>query len=171
MPYDLHMAADNHFPTLVGKLKLEHFIAYLNDNGWREIEEAHNDRLRFELAGESHPYVLMLPSSNQASQVRKQMQFAVFNLSGIEDRQPIEIVRDMLTATIQPPAVAPSTGTIRLKFRNLQAGTMILKVATRPDANTLMPGEAIEIVCPASSETIEIGFGTSAIEIDDQSVR
>ena len=168
MPYDLHMAAENHFPTLVSKLKLEHFTAYLSDNGWRETHEAHNDLLRFELAGDSHPYVLMLPRSNQAPKLRKQIQFAVFNLSGIEDRQPIEIVRDLLAATAQPTAAVPSEEMVHLRFRNLQADAVTLTVASRPAANTLMSGEAMEILCRPSEATIEIGFAADAIEIDDQ---
>ena len=163
------MSADSSIQELFTQLRVEHFLAYLPNNGWRNAPRRASGLLRFELPDDSDsPYVLDLPDSDQTRQSHKLLQRAIHNLSGIEDRQPREIVIDLLTCSAQPPATAQADGTVRLRIRNQHDGSLDLRVASRPSDVTLMEGEAMEIVCQISPEGIvEIVHSAGALQIDD----
>jgi hypothetical protein len=166
------MPAEN-IHTLFAQLRLEHFLVYLPDNGWCRAPEQREDRMRFELpdadAPGEPPYVLLLPRSNQSPKCMKQLQKAIYNLSGIEKRQPIEIIRDLFSfdpATV--PAARPQPP-IRVRLHNLHTTEMTLQIASRTNDNTLLPGEAIEILYyPSEGALVEIGFMGSTVQINDQ---
>ncbi|MDC0935915.1 hypothetical protein OAS39_06490 [Pirellulales bacterium] len=171
------MTAQVNIQTLFSQLQLEQFLVYLPGNGWQSAPERRDDRVRFELPGEDHPFVLLLPNSNKSYQCKKLLQRAIYNLSGIEDRQPIDIIRDILAvearesaapaATPEPAtpaatspldanprpmaAVAPPTAgagsAVRLRLHNRDSQRMVVQVASRPGEISLQPDEAIEIVC------------------------
>ena len=56
------MDSEPSFQSLMARVELEHFLAYLACNGWQGVPEVRRDRLRFELPDRgSAPYVLLLP--------------------------------------------------------------------------------------------------------------
>ena len=162
------MSTDVNIRTLFAQLRLEHFLVYLPGNGWRGAPEVRGDRVRFELPDGEAPYVLLLPKSNQSHQCKKLLQTAIYNLSGIEDRQPVEIIRDLLSVDTSEIPASRTQPPVRLRLRNLHTTQLTLQIASRSADNLLMPGEAIEIVChPSEGDLVEIGFKGSTIQIDD----
>ena len=162
------MSSEN-IQTLFSQLRLEHFHVYLADNGWRGVPDVRSDRRRYELANGKDLFVLMLPISNQAVQCKKLLQRAIYNLSGIEDREPMEIVRDLLAIESESiPGVKP-VPPLKMRVRNHHSKELTVRITSRASGNTLMPGEALEIVYrPAEDDVIEIGVQDGLIEIDDQ---
>ena len=161
------MPTDVNIQTLFAQLRVEHFLVYLPGNGWRGAPEARGDRVRFELSTGESPYVLVLPSSNRTPQSKKLLQTAIYNLSGVEDRQPMEIIRDLLSVDAGVIPASPARPPIRLRLRNLHTTQLTLQIASRSADNRLMPGEVMEIVCqPTEGASVEIGFKGSTIQID-----
>lgn len=163
------MSVDVNINRLFARLRLEHFLVYLPGNGWRGAQEKHRDRVRFELPDDDSPYVLLLPRSADSRQCRKLLERAVYSLSGIENRQPIEILRDLLTETVGRPADTDATP-IRLRLRNRQDREITVAVASRSGDNSLMPGEAIEILYhPSPDDAVEITLQGDRVQIRDDS--
>jgi hypothetical protein len=172
------MSTDVNIQTLFAQIRLEHFLVYLPGNGWHGTPEIRADRLRFELSNNEAPFVLLLPRSNQSRQCKKLLQHAIYNLSGIEDRQPTEIIRDLLVVDTSETPACQTQQTVRVRLRNLHATQLNLQIASRSADNLLMPDETIEIVLypskggpskgdPLEENIIEIGFKGSTIQIDD----
>ena len=188
------MSAQANIQTLFSQLQLEQFLVYLPGNGWPSAPERRDDRVRFELPGDEHPFVLLLPTSNKSYQCKKLLQRAVYNLSGIEDRQPIEIIRDILAVEARPPAapasspeqsmpaekiplarspepigaVSPSQqgAGVRLRLHNRDSVRLVVQVAARSGEISLEPDEAIEIVChPLEGEMLDLGLKGAHIQI------
>jgi len=167
-PAAITMSTDANIQTLLAQLRLEHFLVYLPGIGWREAQEVRGDRLRFELPSSEAHYVLLLPRSNQSPQCKKLLLHAIYNLSGIEDRQPIQIIRDLLSVDTRETHACQTGQAVRLRLRNLHTTQLNLQIASRSADNLLMPGEAIEIVFQTSEgDVVEIGFRGSTILIDD----
>jgi len=167
------MSTEVNIQKLFAQLQLEHFLVYLTGNGWCGAPETRSDQMRFELCHRESSYVLLLPRSNQTRQCKKLLQHAIYNLSGIEDRQPTEIIRDLLAVDTSKTPGSQAGQPVRVRFRNLHTGKLNLQIASRSAENLLMPGEAIEIVLHPSKgdsldvNTIEIDFRGSSIQIDD----
>ena len=151
--------------TKFAQLRLEHFLVYLPKNGWKGALGVRRDRMRFELPDDPDPYVLILPSSNQIPYSQKLLQNAIYVLSGVEDRQPIEIIRDLLAT--DPGAIPASRipPVVRLRFQNLHSAQITLRIASRLTEYVLMPGEAIEIdpISSSGEFPVEIGVGDTLI--------
>ena len=192
------MSAQANIQTLFSQLQLEQFLVYLPGNGWQSAPERRDDRVRFELPGDEHPFVLLLPTSNKSYQCKKLLQRAIYNLSGIEDRQPIEIIRDILAVEARkPPApaaepvmaaekipiarspeptatVSPSQKGVgvRLRLHNRDSGRVVVQVAARPGEISLEPDEAIEIVChPQEGEMLDLGLKGSHVQVSRRAPR
>lgn len=167
------MAADVNIQSLFARLRMEHLLVYLTSKGWNSAHEVRPDRVRFELEDGENPFVLILPKSNQSMHAHSLLQKAVFSLSGIEDRQPADIMRDILSAS---PGDGPS-GKLRQRIRlrvcnNDLEDPLTLRIASRATENVLMPGEEIEIVVDQPDETsLQIGFSKTNIRINDRKTR
>lgn len=166
------MQADANIQSLFAQLRVEHFLAYLPDKGWEGAASKTPGQLRFELPDESEtPYVLDLPESGHAGQSLKLMQRAIHNLCGIEDRQPREIVIEMLSyepaSTPVSAQTAPSEG-VSLRVRNQRGERVELKVASRGAVATLMPHEAMEVVCRLGDDgVLEIVLHDGVVDVND----
>ena len=142
---------------MFAELTLEQFLVYLPGRGWSGAPEKRPDRVRFELPDGDDPFVLFLPKSNRSRNCQGMLQRAIYLLSGIEDREPVEIARDLLSTTSDAPMSAEATS-VRLRFHNSHSTAVTLHVTNRPAPSFLMPGESAEIVCEASPDV--------ALEID-----
>ena len=170
------MSANVNIQSLFAQLRLEHFHVYLAGRGWCRDDSTVGDVARFELPdGDDDPFVLLLPVSSRLPQCEDLLQRAVFNLSGIEDRQPAEIARDLLTVDIGNQGDNENFGRpterppLRLRLQNHDLEPLSLEIASRGGGHALMPGEAIEIVVHSTEgEPVEIGFQRSTIRIDDR---
>lgn len=149
--------------TLFAQLRLEQMLAYLPAGGWYGAEEGNPDRIRFQRANGDYgnaPFVLLLPRTSTAPQSRRLLQAAVYTLCDVEDRQPAEIIQDILSVEVAAPAAKPSAGKageFRLRLSNDFSTPLVLQVAERPGGCLLMPGETIEFVSqPPEGGTLDI---------------
>jgi hypothetical protein len=148
--------------TLFAQLRLEQLLAYLPETGWYDSEENHAERIRLHRANgddDNPPFVLFLPKTNTAPQARRMFQAAIYTLCDVEDRQPAEIIRDVLAAkvTAAPKTLAGKLGELRLRFTNDFSTPLVLQVAERPGGCLLMPGEAFEFMAqPPENGCLEI---------------
>lgn len=163
------MSQEFNIQTMFAQLEVEQFLVYLPGNGWRPAPEVRDNRMRFELPDGDSPYVLLLPTSGRSAQSRRLLQQAIYNLSCIEQRQPGEIIRDVIAVdTTSNPAPTPHTAKrpIRVRVHNGDTKPVVMKIADRGDANKLLAGEAREIVCHVADDgQIEICLGGATIEI------
>jgi hypothetical protein len=138
--------------TLFAQLRLEQMLAYLPTTGWYDSEEDHAERIRLHRANgddANPPFVLFLPKKNSSTQARRMFQAAIYTLCDVEDRQPAEIIRDILAVEVPAAAATPTgikPGEFRLRLSNDFSTPLVLQVAERPGGCLLMPGEAIEFV-------------------------
>ena len=89
--------------TLFAQLRLEQMLAYLPAGGWYGAEEGNPDRIRFQRVNGDNgnaPFVLLLPRTSTAPQSRRLLQAAVYTLCDVEDRQPAEIIQDILAVEV-----------------------------------------------------------------------
>jgi hypothetical protein len=149
--------------TLFAQLRLEQMLAYLPATGWYDSEEDHPERIRLHCpSGDigDTPFVLFLPRTNKAPQARRMFQAAIYTLCEVEDRQPAEIIRDILAVDVAPAAaksVASKSGELRLRLTNDSSEPLVLQVAERPGGCLLMPGEAFECVAqPPEGGSLDI---------------
>lgn len=138
--------------TLFAQLRLEQMLAYLPTTGWYDSEEGHAERIRLHRANGDDgnpPFVLLLPKKNSTAQARRMFQAAIYTLCDVEDRQPAEIIRDILAMEVPTAVAKPAAGKageFRLRLSNDFSASLVLEVAERPGGCLLMPGEAIEFV-------------------------
>jgi len=163
------MAGDMNIQSLFSQLRVEHLLVYLPSNGWRSFQATCEDLVRFELPDDIDPFVIELPRSNASAQCRKLLQHAIYNLSGIEDRQPAEIIRDVLAVNTKGVSETRTQPSVRLRLCNRRSAHPIsLQLASRETENVLLPGEAIEVlVSPAEEGLIQVDFGDCKVQIDD----
>jgi hypothetical protein len=151
--------------TLFAQLRLEQLLAYLPEMGWYDAEENHAERIRLHRnnGGDGNPpFVLFLPKANSAPQARRMFQAAIYTLCDVEDRQPAEIIRDVLAVkVVATPAkdLAKRAGELRLRLTNDFSAPLVLQVAERPGGCLLMPGEAFELVAqPPEDGSLDISI-------------
>lgn len=149
------MSGEINIQTLFARLRLEHLLAYLPANGWLKAGEGHADRVRFELAHEPTPYVVLLPRSSGTPQGGKLLRAAIYTLCDVLDLQPAEVIHQIL-ATELPQASPPSNGVkVRLRLSNGDSHqTIALGIGSRPLESMLMPGEALEIMAESAEDGI-----------------
>jgi hypothetical protein len=145
---DTVMAGETKIQTLFAQLRVEQMLGYLPAGGWYGAPEGNADRIRFERANGETPFVLLLPRTNQSPNSRRLMQAAIYTLCDVEDRQPAEIIRDILAVEAAAPmkSSVSRTGQLRLRLTNDNEEPLVLQVAARPGGCLLMPGESIEFV-------------------------
>lgn len=166
------MAADTSIQTLFAQLRVEHLLIYLTSKGWKSAPEMRGDQVRFELDDGDNPFVLILPKANELIHCQTLLRRAVYNLSGIEDRQPAEIIRDVVAASQCDTPAGTARQPIRLRLCNDKSHqTISVRIASRATENVLMPGDAIEVVVQADQDALQIGFGESSIRINDRKSR
>jgi hypothetical protein len=132
-------------------------LAYLPGGGWYGASEDNANRIRFERENGETPYVLMLPRTNKSPNSRRLLQAAIYTLCDVEDRQPAEIIRDILAMQVVKAVPAKEPQGFRLRFCNDNAEAVVLQVASRPGECLLMPGEIFEFVThPLEGGTLDI---------------
>ena len=154
----------------MSRVTSEAIALYLKSNGWTERSSRYEDHFYFE--GEIHaggePYHLYIPASQEVPKYRTLLQRIIYKLSGIEDRQPPEIIRDIFenVEQAQPSASVATRQCIRV--RNSGKAPMKVRLSSRADDHQLMPDESIELICTTSGdEVIEIVHSDSSILIRD----
>ena len=133
---------------LVSQLTTAHFRSYLLSQEWEEKPSRFADQLYFQgevFDGESR-YELYLPMP-EAPRYQTFVLRAIYKLCGIEDREPFEIVRDMLATPIVAPPIEELGGVARVRVRNSDSRPLQLRIDSPPRQHQLLPGEAIELVC------------------------
>lgn len=150
---------------LFSQLTVGQLAAYLTNEGWVETACNQPSQRRYELEDDDSPYVMLLPVSDATAGAAALVQNAVRNLSCIVDRQPAELVQEMLQ--ISPPPAPPTTtaGRYKVRVRKTGGGTLSIHEDATGRVNTLNEGEAIEIVCHVD-ET-----GLLEMELDGSSLR
>jgi hypothetical protein len=153
---------------LVSRLQIAHFKSYLLVRGWEEKPSRYVDHLYFE--GEVHgggsPYELYLPESSSVPRYHTRVMRAIYKLCGIEEREPDEIVRDLLASTIEDVRPAHLSVSTRLRVQNSGSAPLQVKIDSPRREHKMMPGEAIELNCEiAATGSVEIEHGDALLSI------
>jgi len=154
---------------MVSRLKAAHYTGYLLGRGWQESPSRYKGHIFF--TGKIHDhedaYELYMPTPMNEGRYRNNLMRGIYKLCGIEDREPAEIVRDMLETKVAPPQVeAPSGGTARLRVRNNGSTPLQLRIDSPAREHSMLPGEAIELVCDVNAvEMLNIERGEQSITI------
>jgi hypothetical protein len=151
---------------LIAQLRTVHFQSYLLSHGWSETSSSVSDQRRFEADmndGEGM-YELYLPASADVAKDRTRLLRNIYKLCGIEDREPVDIAREMVASRTEAcPPVAPVAG-IRLRVNNSGSTPLLVRVDSPAREHMLHANEAIDLIC-ASRESIEIQRTDHALEI------
>jgi hypothetical protein len=153
----------------VARLSTDNVKLYLRAQGWEQKESNHEDRFYFE--GEvdeaGDPCQLHLPALPGVPQYWTLLQRAIYLLSGVEDRQPSEIISDILAHEKNVPRAEVRQPKRRLRVRNSADTPLQLQIASRDAELCLFPGESIELVCE-SSGTLDFEYTEAGLTIRDQ---
>lgn len=158
-------------PASMGRMKTEAIAGYLQSRGWKQVDCRYADRISMEgdMHGGGQPYQIYLPASPDVPKYRTLLQRVIYKLSGIEDREPPEIVRDILahaSARLIPETARQQRQCIRVK--NSSSGRMRVRLASREQEYQLFPDESIVLVCHTSAEgALEIEHSDSLLLIRD----
>ena len=152
------MSADDcSIQQLVAQVRTVHFESYLLSHGWAETSSGFAGKRRFEADmndGEG-VYELFLPASSDVAKDRTRLLRNIYKLCGIEDREPVDIAREMIASPSEiGPPVASVTGT-RLRVNNSGSTPLLVRVDSPAHEHMLNAREAIDIIC-ASGGSIEI---------------
>jgi hypothetical protein len=167
------MSHDFNMPASIGRLRTEAVVVYLQARGWRRVDSRYADRVSYE--GEVHaggePYQLYLPTSPSVPKYRTLLQRVIYKLSGIEDREPSEIIRDILAhleladETRDSAAPAPAQS---IRIRNSSTDPLRVRLDSRDQEYQLFPRESIELLCRSGQDgPLEIEHGGDLIWIRD----
>ena len=176
------MAAEFNMSAAVSKLRTESFSVYLRSRGWRERRSYQQNRVYFE--GEIHegqePYRLYLPASTDVPRYRVLMQRAIYFLCDVEDREPSEIVPDILAQPAESLAQPAESGrepaesgrepaeASRVRVKNSGNSPLRLVVKSRSGEHSLFPGESVEMICAhLGTGSIDIEHSETTLIIDD----
>jgi hypothetical protein len=152
---------------LVAQLRTAHVQAYLLAHGWVETRSSQADQRRFEVDlndGEG-VYELYLPASTGTAKDHTRLMRNIYKLCGIEDREPAEIARDMVTTPVESAPLAESVAATKLRVRNSGSSRLAVKVDSPEREYTLYPKDAIELALGADRDSIEIERGDSTLTI------
>jgi hypothetical protein len=156
--------------VLIAKLTSPQVHAYLVRTGWTNVEPQRGDRSHY--TGPIHeggrPYEISIPTAAHWQRSRGRLQTFLFNLSGIEDREPWEIARDILAESPVMPYVQqdePATHPRRIQVRNEGASAVVISLANPVRGIHLAPGRAIALVLRGNSA------GTAEIVLQDGNAR
>ena len=158
-----------HFP----RVNIANVSAYLLATGWQRKASPYEKRIYFE--GQVHdggsPYQLYLPASDEVPKYRTLLQRAIYYLCGVEDREPNEVILDILNVSEQPlPNVTVDRPNLQVvRVRNTSDSPLRLRLETRQREHELHPGESIELRCQASSPCLEIEYGNEVVVIHEPS--
>ncbi len=168
------MSSEFSMPASMQRIRTEAIVVYLESQGWKQRTCRYENRLYFE--GEIHaggqPYQLYLPTTPDVPKYRTLLQRAIYKLSGIEEREPSEIVRDIFARQERQDAAEASDLPQRhlIRIRNSGQNQLRIRVASRHDDYRLLPDESIELVYQRSGDgATEIEHtGTSIVIRDDK---
>lgn len=161
--------------VLIAKLTSPQVHAYLVRTGWTSVEPQGGDRSHY--IGPIHeggrPYEISIPTAAHWQRSRGRLQTFLFNLSGIEDREPWEIARDILA---EPPARSlksqddqsqddRAAHPQRIQIRNEGSSAVAISLANSVRGIQLAPGRAIALVVRGNSA------GTAEIVLRDGNAR
>ena len=85
-----------------------------------ETRSSQADQRRFEVDlndGEG-VYELYLPASTGTAKDHTRLMRNIYKLCGIEDREPAEIARDMVTSPVESESATEAVATTKLRLRN-----------------------------------------------------
>ncbi|MEN1679689.1 MAG: hypothetical protein AAGJ46_08850 [Planctomycetota bacterium] len=150
---------------LFSQLTVRQLVTYLTNDGWVEKESRHPARRRYELEDGESTYVMVLPLSDTETGMVDLVQNAVRNLSCIVDRQPRELVKEMLVLPAATPPSTTTAGRYRVRVKKAGAGALAVREDATGRVNTLHEGEAIEIICHVDEN------GVLEMEIEGSSLR
>jgi hypothetical protein len=153
---------------LVSRLKTAHVKGYLISKEWEEKPSQYVDQIYFQ--GAIHeggqPYELYFPASASTARYQTLVMRAIYKLCGIEDREPVEITRDMLSIPITAPQAGQTAGLARLRVRNSASRPLQLRIDSPPREHEMLPGEAIELVCQVGAGgLLEVERGEATLTV------
>ncbi len=161
-------------PASMRQLHVEAVVFYLESRGWRQVDSRYVDRIYFE--GDTHaggePYQLALPTSPSVPKYRTLLQRVIYKLSGIEDREPSEIIRDIIVSSQVPPTTEEASELQRLepciRIRNAGSRPVRVQLDSREQEYQLFPQESIELLCRSQrAGAIEVEHAGDLIRIRD----
>jgi len=151
---------------LISRLRTAHFKGYLHSRGWQEKPSRFVGQLYFEgkIHEEEDAYELYLPASSNANRYETYVMRAIYKLCGIEDREPAEIVSDMLESGIIVQQATAASGIARLRVSNSGSTPLQLQIDSPFRKHRLLPGESIELICHVDES------GLLEVEHDEESL-
>jgi hypothetical protein len=152
---------------LVAQLRTAHVQAYLLAHGWVETKSSQAEQRRFEVDlndGEG-VYELDLPTSSSTAKDHTRLMRNIYKLCGIEDREPAEIARDMVTSPVEGASSTESVAPTKLRVRNSGSTPLGVKVDSPAREYTLYSKDAIELALDAGREALEIERGDNTLTI------
>lgn len=157
------------FRQIVARLSTSQFRNYLVARGWVEKPSRYVDHMHFEvtLGDPSICYELYLPVSADVPKYHTRVMRSIYKLCGIEEREPIQIARDLLACDVScGPKGRVGDGVIRVRLTNSRSTPIKIHVNAPRREHDLMPGEAVELMCKMSIEHgIEIALNDRMLTI------
>lgn len=154
---------------MVSRLKAAHYTGYLLSRGWEETPSRYEGHIFFtgKLHDHEDAYELYLPTPTNEARYRNNLMRAIYKLCGIEDREPADIVRDMLETRVAPPQEpAKRSGTAQLRVRNNGSTPLALQIDSPAREHSILPGEAVELVCNVNAaDMLNIERGDHSLRI------
>lgn len=165
--------------VLFSSITMDNVRGYLLGSGWKVSSAPDASQLLMEgpIHDGGQPYRLIFPSTDEHPRFRDRVQVAVFNLSCIEDREPIEIAREMASAGPDLPEAGQATGasavvapqtpsaTISFRLHNGQLATVDLEIESCVERFPLAAHESIDIVIPPGKPQPKISYGNRSITV------
>src|SRR5262245_4511419 len=145
------LSEDCSIQQLVAQLRTAQVQAYLLAHGWVETRSSHADQRRFEADmndGEG-VYELYLPASTGTAKDHTRLMRNIYKLCGIEDREPAEIARDMVTSAVATESTGEPPASTKLRVRNAGSTPLAVKVDSPEREYTLYANDTIELMLGA----------------------
>ncbi len=155
--------------TAVADLNTRNVTLYLCARGWQQKKSRREDRFYFEAAidDSGDPCQLHLPASPRIARYGTLLLRAIYLLSGIEDREPHEIISDILAHEKDSRHTDVEHPSRRIRVRNVSALPLQLKVTSREGEHRLLSGESVELICE-SEGTLDVEHSETCLTIRDQ---
>jgi ABC-type nitrate/sulfonate/bicarbonate transport system substrate-binding protein len=152
---------------LVAQLRTAQVQAYLVSRGWVETKSGQADQRRFEVGMDDGDgvYELYLPMSTGTAKDHTRLMRNIYKLCGIEDREPAEIARDMVTTLVESESATESAPATKLRVRNSASSPLAVRVDSPEREYTLYPKDAIELTLDADRQSLEIERGDNSLTI------
>ena len=154
--------------TALTKLRPEHLVTYCLSKGWELAEQRTDGKVRLlGAAFEGGRYELILPNSD-AKNFRTQIQRSIYKLCGIEDREPAEILQNIVTVCEKSAAQPVEKSDFQsLKLRNSTSAPLLIEIKSHGKQRELLVGEALELQLRCASGCPEIEFHGQRVVVHD----